>query len=100
MRQLVDVAPALALTAALAPSVADLRQLVLRLDAENLQARLLLRMHGWQPGIGFMNRVTAPLHCGRAAAAAACGRGEPTSTPALAQACGWISPKIALKHSI
>ena len=48
MRQLVDVAPALALTAALAPSVADLRQLVLRLDAENLQARLLLRKHGWQ----------------------------------------------------
>ena len=44
MRQLVDVAPALALTAALAPSVADLRQLVLRLDAENVQGLGSLRL--------------------------------------------------------
>ncbi|KAK9825400.1 hypothetical protein WJX81_000447 [Elliptochloris bilobata] len=44
LRRVVDVAPALALTATLTPSVADLNQLLLRLDAEDLQGAGGLRM--------------------------------------------------------
>ncbi len=45
MRRVVEVAPALALSATLSPSVADLHHTILRLDLEDVQARCACVLH-------------------------------------------------------
>lgn len=87
MRRVVEVVPALALSATLSPSVADLHHAILRLDLEDLQARCACVLH--------------PSHLGRRGSLAHSvsvgffGRG------AVAQSVNmWLCRRCLLTHSV